>query len=594
MVENLKVLQVNLNKNPRTTESTLQLAIELKVDIIAIQEPWIAPSNSSNYEAPRSIAHQSFYQIFPKADPNLRPRALFYISRSLIAEVSQLEEIADPDAIAITIQEGCSKFNIYNVYNQKNAENIKTFQRLLKDTQLPTSTLLLMDANEHHPWWDPGSSNTSQGGQQLADWIDDQNLSLLNTPGATTFFRSNMSRETTIDLSIATPDLEDKVKDWQITTEPGSDHHGILFSIQTTKDLVSNPTSQTRYNTKRADWDLFREELGKAIQSNPALQSLDQINQPRKADSRNLLLGQDKELKLQLEAIGTAITLVIQQAADRAIPQPKLGPKAKPWWSQELTKLRRNVSHCQRIFVQQLQATSIEEAYLFKKDFLLARNTYQTAIKKAKREHWNNFLEKEDPQSIFKAMDYTKEKRVERIPPIQGETLETSFKGKCKAFRKALFPPPPSTALPSFNNHQEKEWEWPALSTTELERACSNKVKSSSPGPDALSQDIITAAYQAQPNTFFKAYSLLFNYGYHPICWRRATGAILKKPSKPDYSTPKAYRVITLLSCLGKVTERIIAKRLGYLAETTNLLHDSQIGGRLKKLAIDAALLLID
>ncbi|KAH7563621.1 hypothetical protein BM1_00668 [Bipolaris maydis] len=364
--------------------STLQLAIELKVDIIAIQEPWIAPSSSNNYEAPRSIAHQSFYQIFPKVDPNLRPRALFYISRSLTAEVSQREEIGDHDAIAITIQEGRLKFNIYNVYNQKNAENIKTFQRLLANTQLPISTLLLIDANEHHPWWDPGCK-TSQDGQLLADWIEDQDLSLLNTPGTATFFRPHLSRETTLDLTIATPDLAAK-----------------------------------------------------------------------------------------------------------------------------------------------------------------------------------------------------------------GETLETSFKGKCKAFRKALFPPPPSTALPSFNNHQEKEWEWPALSTTELERACSNKVKSSSPGPDALSQDIITAAYQAQPNTFFKAYSLLFNYRYHPTCWRRATGAILKKPSKPDYSTPKAYRVITLLSCLGKVTERIIAKRLGYLAETTNLLHDSQIGGRLKKSAIDAALLLVD
>ncbi|EMD67050.1 hypothetical protein COCSADRAFT_47030, partial [Bipolaris sorokiniana ND90Pr] len=54
-----------------------------------------------------------------------------------------------------------------------------------------------------------------------------------------------------------------------------------------------------------------------------------------------------------------------------------------------------------------------------------------------------------------------------------------------------------------------------------------------------------------------------------------ATGAILKKPSKPDYSIPKAYRVITLLSYLGKVIERIIAKRLSYLAETTSLLHNS-------------------
>ncbi|KAH7562169.1 hypothetical protein BM1_01689 [Bipolaris maydis] len=325
------VIAFKSEEEAKKIESTLQLAIELKVDIIAIQEPWIAPSSSNNYEAPRSIAHQSFYQIFPKVDPNLRPRALFYISRSLTAEVSQREEIGDHDAIAITIQEGRLKFNIYNVYNQKNAENIKTFQRLLANTQLPISTLLLIDANEHHPWWDPGCK-TSQDGQLLADWIEDQDLSLLNTPGTATFFRPHLSRETTLDLTIATPDLAAKVRDWQTTTETGSDHYGILFSIQTTKDLVNSPTNQTRYNTKRADWDLFREELGKAIQSNAALQSLDQIHQPRKADSRNLLLGQDNKLKLQLDAIGEAITLVIQQAADKAIPQLKEGLKAKPCW----------------------------------------------------------------------------------------------------------------------------------------------------------------------------------------------------------------------------------------------------------------------
>ncbi|EMD67879.1 hypothetical protein COCSADRAFT_352948 [Bipolaris sorokiniana ND90Pr] len=61
-----------------------------------------------------------------------------------------------------------------------------------------------MDANEHHSWWDPGST----------DWIEDQHFSLLNTPGTATFFRPYLSRETTLDLSIATLDLEDKVKDW--------------------------------------------------------------------------------------------------------------------------------------------------------------------------------------------------------------------------------------------------------------------------------------------------------------------------------------------------------------------------------------------
>ena len=128
----------------------------------------------------------------------------------------------------------------------------------------------------------------------------------------------------------------------------------------------------------------------------------------------------------------------------------------------------------------------------------------------------------------------------------------------------------------------------------EVETACFSKVQSSTPGPDAITQEIITAAYKAQPKVLFQVFSILFNYGHHPICWKKATGAILKKNSKPDYSAPKAYRVIALLNCLGKVNERILAKRLGALAEVTHLLYPSQIGGRRSKSAVDAAVLLVD
>lgn len=52
--------------------------------------------------------------------------------------------------------------------------------------------------------------------------------------------------------------------------------------------------------------------------------------------------------------------------------------------------------------------------------------------------------------------------------------------------------------------------------------------------------------------------------------------------------------MISLLNCLGKVTKRILAKRLGVMAETGPLLHNSQIEGRAKRSAIDTALLLVD
>jgi Reverse transcriptase (RNA-dependent DNA polymerase) len=56
---------------------------------------------------------------------------------------------------------------------------------------------------------------------------------------------------------------------------------------------------------------------------------------------------------------------------------------------------------------------------------------------------------------------------------------------------------------------------------------------------------------------------------------------------------PKAYRVISLLNCLAKVMEKIIARRLAVMAEFKTLLHMHQIGGRRQKSAIDAVMVLI-
>ena len=45
-------------------------------------------------------------------------------------------------------------------------------------------------------------------------------------------------------------------------------------------------------------------------------------------------------------------------------------------------------------------------------------------------------------------------------------------------------------------------------------------------------------------------------------------------------------------NCLRKVSEKLIATRLAYLEETTDLLHQNQLEGRKYRLAIDAALIL--
>ena len=55
---------------------------------------------------------------------------------------------------------------------------------------------------------------------------------------------------------------------------------------------------------------------------------------------------------------------------------------------------------------------------------------------------------------------------------------------------------------------------------------------------------------------------------------------MLRKPKKDDYTQPKAYRPIALLSTLGKVMETIIANRLAYVADVHHLLPSRHTGGR--------------
>jgi len=38
-------------------------------------------------------------------------------------------------------------------------------------------------------------------------------------------------------------------------------------------------------------------------------------------------------------------------------------------------------------------------------------------------------------------------------------------------------------------------------------------------------------------------------------------------------SLPKSYKIISLLNYLGKISEKIIARRLVFLANTTNIIH---------------------
>jgi Reverse transcriptase (RNA-dependent DNA polymerase) len=81
---------------------------------------------------------------------------------------------------------------------------------------------------------------------------------------------------------------------------------------------------------------------------------------------------------------------------------------------------------------------------------------------------------------------------------------------------------------------------------------------------------------------------------YFPRRFRVARTIVLRKPSKPDYSDPGAWRPIALLSTLGKIIETLLAHRLSNLAEQERLLPNCQIGNRTNRSTETALELLVE
>ena len=66
--------------------------------------------------------------------------------------------------------------------------------------------------------------------------------------------------------------------------------------------------------------------------------------------------------------------------------------------------------------------------------------------------------------------------------------------------------------------------------------------------------------------------------GHHPRPFRNADVVFIPKTGKRDQSLPKSYRPISLLRTLGKGLERLVAKRLSWVAIKYKVLHPQQFG----------------
>lgn len=110
------------------------------------------------------------------------------------------------------------------------------------------------------------------------------------------------------------------------------------------------------------------------------------------------------------------------------------------------------------------------------------------------------------------------------------------------------------------------------------------------PGTDEIAFAIWRHLFHFVAPWMQRIYQTSLGLGYAPRSWRTAKTAASKKPDKPDYTVPKAYRPIFLLPTIIKGLEAIVAATISYLADRYSLLPTKRFGTseqRLPEQALD-------
>lgn len=221
-----------------------------------------------------------------------------------------------------------------------------------------------------------------------------------------------------------------------------------------------------------------------------------------------------------------------------------------------------------------------------------AQRSFRRTICHAKRQYWRTQLDGfTDSQDVFRATKWNRTEGSFPIPPLKdGGTVHTTSDTKAELLVGTLLQKAAcmDDVPVDCSDNPEATLPFPTITAGEAYRAIF-RASSSTPGQDEIPNTVLKKAWPALGPHISALYKHCVATGWHPTPFGQALLVALPKPGKKDYSSPRSYRLIALLSTLGKGLERLLAHRLAWIAIRHKVLHPQQFGALPCRSATDLA-----
>jgi Reverse transcriptase (RNA-dependent DNA polymerase)/Endonuclease-reverse transcriptase len=445
----------------------------------------------------------------------------------------------------------------------KAKETAKEIKDLLN--QLDKPYLVMGDFNAHSEAW--GSLKETPFGRELLERLEEADSHILNT-GENTHFCLASGTESAIDLTLATPDLVPELE-WFVQDDlHDSDHYPII-----TRFWKASPraTKRPRWILSTAKWDEYRKGVGEVLS--------------RCNDSTNI----------------NQITEAILPSAAKNIKRSKetISDKKLKWMTPEIRELIKNRRKAER---KLKKPHTIDDVIEFKRLKAKVRLEIKTARKKCWHEFTNTITHQTPTQIIWRKISKINGRyRTPGIRQIKGPDGEIHTNPKKIANALAdHFSNNSSTNKyhPSFKEIKQQSEsreitidlnhlaDYNEEFTEEEFDFALNECKGSSPGPDQIEYDLIKQLNRDTQQKILTAFNRIWKDGTFPAEWQTATVVAVPKPGK-DPEKVDSYHPIALTSCLCKLMERIVNKRLVWFLEQNSCIREEQFGFRKGRSTID-------
>ena len=539
---NIAICQLNIH-SLKERFSVLKSTLGLDHDIIAVTETLLRPYHNFNFDI------DGFYPIFrlDRTDRGGGGCAVFFRNNLCVTRLSHLE-VPDIEAMWFKVRSNNNVFILCVCYRPPDSPTSfwDTFQTQLDLAKQESVNNILITG-------DLNSDPHSNSGTYLFSFANQNHLTVhVDEP-------TRITEHTATILDQILSNMPYFVEDVTVLPPLTDNDHCTVSCKVLFKSVKKSSYNRRVWLYNRADFEGFRETLSNF-----------DWNQCFLSESIHEICD---------NWTSTFLNIAMQFIPNKLVT---IRPNDNPWYSSELRCMKRKVD---RLHSKAKKSSNNPEVWT---RFRQLRNEYCRCLKQAEHDYENKLSEtlkdstNLNPKMWWKvAKSFLGYNNDSSYPPIKtGDSVLFDDFSKAEAFNSFFLGhsniDTSNATLPDpVRNHEQEISNFDITAQDVIDQLkCIDTSKST--GPDNISPRMLKEAGESISYPLSRLFQLSLNTCTVPQSWKQANVLPLHKKNEKDIMNN--YRPISLLSCVGKIFERLVFKQVFNFFRENNLITSFQSG----------------